>query len=233
MEGYSRDTYGRSFADVYDDWYGDVSDAAAIVEVVRGVAAGGTVVEMGVGTGRIALALAAAGLTVHGLDASPEMLARLVANRPTASSPTAVRGGHDRAALPPGTRRRRVVRVQHPPESLDLDDQRLAVTAAAELLGPDGLVVVEAFVPGDLGDTPDGDVSVRAVATDRVELHVTRTDPGPRTIAGQIVELTEAGGVRLRPWALRATTPDELDEMAADAGLELVDRTGNTSLYRR
>jgi hypothetical protein len=44
---------------------------------------------------------------------------------------------------------------------------------------------------------------------------------------GQFVELTEAAGVRLRPWSIRYASPDELDSMAAAAGLVLRSRWGD------
>jgi hypothetical protein len=75
---------------------------------------------------------------------------------------------------------------------------------------------------------------------------VSRHDAELQRAEGQFVELSEAGGVRLRPWSLRYAGPAELDRMAAVAGLELVSRwsswagapfdadSGNhVSLYRR
>ncbi|MEQ8717065.1 MAG: methyltransferase domain-containing protein [Acidimicrobiales bacterium] len=225
MEGYGPGTYGRSFADVYDDWYGNVSDVAATIRMVTALAGGGPVVEMGVGTGRLAKPLAAAGLSVHGLDTSPEMLARLSTSA-GADRPTAVLADMTAPPYRAGTARVVLFAYNTLLNLLDLADQRRALAAAAELLGPDGVVVVEAFLPADPGDAPSGDLSVRSVTVDRVELHVTRTDPTTRTVAGQIVEITEAGGVRLRPWALRATTPAELDRIAGETGLTLVSRHG-------
>jgi len=67
-------SYGRSFADVYDAWYSDVSDVVATVTHVRELSRNGRILELGVGTGRIALPLADAGLDVVGIDASGEML---------------------------------------------------------------------------------------------------------------------------------------------------------------
>ena len=65
MQGYEPQAYGEAMAEVYDDWYADISDAdatvAAVVELVR-AAGGGPVLELGIGTGRLALPLAAAGL---------------------------------------------------------------------------------------------------------------------------------------------------------------------------
>ena len=70
-DGYRADTYGESFADVYDDWYADVSDAVATVAAVEQMANGGPVLELGVGTGRLALPLAERGVRAVGIDASP------------------------------------------------------------------------------------------------------------------------------------------------------------------
>src|SRR5438132_461197 len=67
-------SYGRSFADVYDAWYSDVSDVEATVERIASLAGAGRVLELGVGTGRLALPLAHAGVAITGIDASIEML---------------------------------------------------------------------------------------------------------------------------------------------------------------
>ncbi len=70
MDRYGSDTYGRSFADVYDEWYGDLDDLAVLIELLAELADGGPVCELGVGTGRIAIPLAATGVDVIGVDAS-------------------------------------------------------------------------------------------------------------------------------------------------------------------
>ena len=53
MHGYRPNTYGDRFADVYDDWYHDVSDVEATVERVAALAAArdGRVLELGAGSG--------------------------------------------------------------------------------------------------------------------------------------------------------------------------------------
>ena len=68
------DAYGRSFGDVYDRWYHGVTDAEATADFVAARHPGGPVLELGVGTGRLARPLADRGLTVVGLDASADML---------------------------------------------------------------------------------------------------------------------------------------------------------------
>ena len=63
----------------YDAFYEGVFDTDGAVDLLVELAAGGPVLELGVGTGRLALPLAARGLEVHGIDGSPEMLELLAA----------------------------------------------------------------------------------------------------------------------------------------------------------
>ena len=72
-------SYGARLAEDYDSIYGDVFDTEGAVDFLAELAPGGRVLELGVGTGRIVLPLAACGLDVWGVDASSEMLERLKA----------------------------------------------------------------------------------------------------------------------------------------------------------
>ncbi len=66
----------RSIADIYDVWCAEVTeDVAFYVDACEGAA--GPIVELGAGTGRIAVPLALAGHEVRALDLSPAMLERL------------------------------------------------------------------------------------------------------------------------------------------------------------
>ncbi len=76
MEKFGPETYGERVADVYDQWYKPV-DTAAEVALLTELAAGGRALELGIGTGRVAVPLAAAGVEVHGIDASPAMVAQM------------------------------------------------------------------------------------------------------------------------------------------------------------
>jgi SAM-dependent methyltransferase len=230
MDGYRPNTYGDAFADVYDDWYGDLEGLDAAIEALSGLAplagAGARLLELGCGTGRLCLPLAARGLEVHGLDASGAMLERLRA-KPDGHTVHAHAG--DMAAFDlHGVGPFSLVFVAF--NSLfnipTAEDQARCFATVAGHLAPGGRFVVECFVPGDAPEAVRDAVDLHTLATDRVVLRVSRQDPGAQTVAGQHVEITERG-IRLRPWHLRYAPPEELDAMAAAAGLTLVSRHGD------
>jgi SAM-dependent methyltransferase len=76
MERYAAETYGDRIADVYDEYHAE-RDPAAAVEFLAGIAGDGPVLELGIGTGRVALPLAARGIDVRGVDASARMVEKL------------------------------------------------------------------------------------------------------------------------------------------------------------
>ena len=74
------DFFGREVAAEYDQSLGERGDprtVGAVVDLLARLAAGGAALELGIGTGRVALPLAATGLRVHGIDLSEAMVARL------------------------------------------------------------------------------------------------------------------------------------------------------------
>lgn len=220
MEGYDRSTYGDRFADVYDDWYGDVTDVEACTAALAELAAGGAVLELGVGTGRLALPLAARGVEVHGIDSSADMLAQLRA-KPGAEAVQVTCG--DMLDLDVvGPERFAVVLVAFNTlfNLASAAEQQRCFEQVAAVLADGGVFVVEAFVPADDDAGASGTVTPRHLTADEVVLSVSRHDVAEQTIAGQHVTITEAG-IRLRPWHLRYARPAELDAMAEAAGLSL------------
>jgi SAM-dependent methyltransferase len=246
MDGYDAASYGDGIADVYDEWYADVSDVAATVGLVArlATAAGSArVLELGAGTGRLAIPLTDAGLHVTGVDASTAMLDRLRKADPAGR--VSIVHGDMVDDLPDGPFGVVLVAYNTLFNLTDAGRQRACVAAAAERLVVGGALVIEAFVPADPPPSGD-DVRVRDLCADRVVLSITRHHPDQQRAEGQFVEFTAAGGVRLRPWAIRYAAPDELDAMAAAAGLHLAERwaappdepfdadsTRHTSVYRR
>ena len=76
-EDYTAPTYGDRIADVYDDRNERLfaEDTARAVTFLRELAGDGPALELGIGTGRIAIPLSDAGVEVHGIEASEAMLA--------------------------------------------------------------------------------------------------------------------------------------------------------------
>jgi SAM-dependent methyltransferase len=225
MQGYDATSYGEGFADVYDDWYHAISDVEVTVVELLDLAGGGPVLELGVGTGRLAVPLAEAGLaqgvTVVGIDASPAMLARL-AWRDPGTLVTTIHGDM-RYDLPAGPFALVFAAYNTLFNLTDEGAQARCFHDVAERLRPGGRFVIEAFVPENPPRRGDS-VTVRSIAADRVVLSISVADPDHQSAAGQFVELTEAGGVRLRPWSIRYSTPAQLDEYARAAGFALEQR---------
>src|SRR5437762_8580614 len=74
------DYFGEPVAARYDESSADMFEPTAvdpIVAFLADLAGGGAALELGIGTGRIALPLAQRGVRVHGIDLSEAMVARL------------------------------------------------------------------------------------------------------------------------------------------------------------
>ena len=145
-----------AIARIYDPWSVSVTeDVSFYVEEAK--RAGGPVVELGVGTGRIAVPTAAAGIQVIGVDSSPGMLevCRERAELVGAAELLDLRLGE--LADPPVDERVRLVTCPFRSYLHLLDDAaRLrALKAARELLVPGGRLVFDVFAPAadDIADT--------------------------------------------------------------------------------
>ena len=232
MDGYDERTYGDRYAEVYDHWYGDdggmaltrIGTPTDVANRIATLAGSGPVLELGVGTGRLALALADRGLDVTGLDASGAMLDRL-RDKPGSERLTLLEGD---MADPPGladdTFSVVLVGFNTFFNLTTVEAQAGCMASAARLLQGGGRFVVEAFVP-DPKLAPAG-VSARYVGLDRVLLDVVKVDGAEQVITGQRIEISAAGN-RLFPYVLRYATPEQMDAMASAAGLRLEDRAEN------
>lgn len=221
MDGYDDTTYGESFADVYDEWYDDISDVDATVATLLDLADGHAVLELGVGTGRLAVPLAEAGVPVTGVDTSDAMLARL-AERDHDDLVRTIRGSMV-DGLPDGPFGLAYVAYNTLFNLRTVAEQRACFVAVARRLAPGGRFAVETFV-ADPGQGPAEDISVRSVEVDRVVLSISVRRPAEQVVEGSFVEFTHAGGVRLRPWSIRYATIAELDDGARAAGFAVEHR---------
>lgn len=218
----STDAYGESFADVYDDWYPSDDRARSVVAALEAMQpdSGGRLLELGVGTGALAMALAGAGWAVAGIDSSTAMLAALDAKRPPVGLTASLGDAGEPDTWPEGPYDVVLAAWNLLTNLPDRTAQRALVRGAARTLAPDGRLVVETFVP-----SPPPRRERRVSAGDAgswVRVH-TDADPTTGVIEGRHVELRD-GSVVVRPWRVCWLTVEELDRMAGAEGLELIDR---------
>lgn len=142
----SSDPYA-GWADVYDVWTGEVDDVAFFIEEAQ--PSGGPVVELGVGTGRVAIPVAQAGVDVIGVDNSASMVA--IGRKRAAEA-----GVTDLITWAEGDMRtfsleRRAPLVISPARGflhmLTTEDQLATLSRVREALQPGGRLVLNAFVP--------------------------------------------------------------------------------------
>jgi SAM-dependent methyltransferase len=223
MEDYRPETYGDRIADVYDAMMAGLPEPADCVDRLAELAGAGRALELGIGTGRVALPLAARGVQVHGLDASAAMVERLRA-KPGGDAIPVTFG--DFAGVPVEGRYRLVYVVFNTFFALlTQDDQLRCFAAVADRLAPGGAFLLSGFVPDPTLYSGGQSVRTTEVGLDRARLDLARHDPVAQRVDFQHVVLTEAG-VRLYPGTLRYAWPSELDLMARLAGLRLRERWG-------
>jgi SAM-dependent methyltransferase len=221
MDRYDTSTYGERIADVYDEVYHGYEDAA--IALLSDLAHGGRALELGIGTGRIALPLAAAGVEVHGIDASEPMVAKLHGKPGGTNIPVTI---GDFADVAVSGEFSLIFVVLNTLTALSSQDEQVRCCRnVAQRLTEDGVFVVEAFVPDPSQFTRGQYTVASVVGTDRVGLDVARHDPVHQRTVHQHVEITERG-IRLYPVQLRYVWPAELDLMAQLAGMKLRSRWG-------
>lgn len=222
VSGFDASTYGDSFADVYDQWYGDPAEADATATFISTFGPAQRILELGTGTGLVAAALADAGHRVTGLDASMKMLHRFHADAEVVGAdmaqPPFTDAAFDTVLIATNTFFNLTTAAT----------QQHCMESARRILRLGGRLVIEAYVPADSDPASDRLVTTRSVAIDEVVLTASIRDEVSQTVIGQHVQITESG-IRLRPWKIRYATPDELDAMASAAGFRLGARIENWS----
>jgi SAM-dependent methyltransferase len=222
MDKYIATTYGDHLAEVYDLWYGSYEEAA--IETLSTLAQGGRALELGIGTGRIALPLAARGIEVHGIEASPAMIAKLRARPGGDSIPVTI---GDFSAFEVEGKFSLVFIVFNTFFALLTQEQQArCFRKAAEHLTDGGTFLIEAFVPDLTRFSGGQSVRVNTITSDRVSLQVAQHDPVQQRIKSQHLVFIN-NEARLYPVEVRYAWPSELDLMAQLAGLRLRHRWGN------
>jgi SAM-dependent methyltransferase len=206
------DWFAGTVAEHYDD---DTAHLPVddVVDVLSDLARGGPALELAIGTGRIALPLAQRGLSVSGIELSPDMLAQL-RKKPGGSEIPVVLGDMATARIDGSFTL--VYLIRNTVLNLTTQDAQVACFAnAAAHLERDGCFVVETVVPNtkrlevfDLSDTHVG---------------VDEYDADTQHLVSHHFTLRESGWERLSV-PFRAAPPGELDLMARLAGMRLRER---------
>jgi SAM-dependent methyltransferase len=206
--------FGADVAARYDETTAHLP-VEPVVDVLVELAGGGPVLELGIGTGRIALPLAGRGLRVHGIDLSPEMVAQL-RKKPGGADLLVALGDFSTTRVDAAFSL--VYLVRNTIMNLTTQEAQVACFEnVASHLVPGGCFAVEVVVPNtrrlevfDLSDTHVG---------------VDEYEQGSQALVSHHFRLVDRQWER-RSTPFRAVSPAELDLMARMAGMQLRSRWG-------
>ena len=214
--------FGERVAEKYDESSAEMFAPAAVdpvVDFLAGLAGDGAALELGIGTGRIAVPLAQRGVPVHGIDLSEAMVARLRA-KPGAErigvtvgdfATTTVDGSFSVAYL-----------VFNTINNLTSQDEQVACFQnVAAHLGPGGCFVIEVGVPA-LQRLPPGE-TVRAFTVSATRLGFDEYDVVSQGLISHHYTVVD-GELEVVSMPFRYVWPAELDLMARLAGMRLRER---------
>ena len=219
---YTESTYGDRSAPIYDQWHPDAPEE--MIAVLTELAGAGPVLELGIGTGRIALKLVEQGLEVHGIDASEAMIAKL--REKADNSCIKVTLGNFAEVGVDGNYALIFVVFNTFFCLASQEEQVRCFASVARRLQRGGLFVIEAFIPDLSRFTRGQNTSATKVEADEVRLEFSRHDPLTQRTFSQQVVISEAG-TRLYPIQIRYAWPSELYLMARLAGMQLRERWSN------
>jgi SAM-dependent methyltransferase len=216
------DYFDEPVAARYDAELGELAEPAAIDGAVNFLvehARGGAALELGIGTGRIALPLRERGVKVAGIDLSTAMVAQLRA-KPGGTAVDVAIGDFAHTTVP--RRFRLVYLVYNTIENLTEQDKQVACFRnAAAHLEPGGRFVIEVEVPG-LRRLPAGE-RFRPFTVTSTHLGIDEFDVVNQGLISHHYRV-ENDRVTVRSYPFRYVWPAELDLMAQLAGMRLLQR---------
>ena len=217
-----RDYFGERVAERYDDTSAEMfgpSKVEPVVDFLVELATDGSALELGIGTGRIALPLAQRGIRVHGIDLSEAMVAKLRA-KPGASDIGVTVG--DFATTTVEKRFSVAYLVFNTIMNLTTQDEQVACFQnVAAHLEPGGCFVIEVMVP-DLQRLPPGE-TVRPFTVSATRLGFDEYDIAAQGLISHHYWIDD-GRFETVSMPFRYIWPAELDLMARLAGMSLRER---------
>jgi SAM-dependent methyltransferase len=217
-----KDYFGERVAERYDESTADLSVPDVVDPVVNfliDLAFDGTALELGIGTGRIALPLAQRGVRVHGIDLSDAMVAKLRSK--AGADQISVTIG-DFATTTVDGRFSIAYLVFNTIMNLTTQDEQVACFRnVAGHLQPGGYFVIEVMVP-DLQRLPPGE-RVRAFTVSATRLGFDEYDVASQGLISHHYWAVD-GKLEGDSMPFRYVWPAELDLMARLAGMSLRER---------
>jgi SAM-dependent methyltransferase len=216
------DHFGERVAERYDESSLEMFDAAVVdpaVDFLADLAEEGAALELGIGTGRIALPLSQRGIPVHGIDLSEAMVARLRAKAGGDAIPVAI--GDFATTTVEGTFTVAYL-VFNTINNLTTQEEQVACFQnVAAHLEPGGCFVIEVGVPA-LQRLPPGE-TVRAFNVSATRLGFDEYDVVSQSLISHHYRDVD-GKLEGRSIPFRYVWPSELDLMARLAGMTLRER---------
>jgi len=217
-DGYFDEAVAARYDDTYD-YQNDPAVVGPVVDLVAELAGDGRALELGVGTGRIALPLAQRGVSVHGIELSRAMADRLRA-KPGADA-VGVTIGDMSTTRVEGSFRLAYIVVNTIMNLTSQEAQVACFRNVAAHLEPGGCFVMEVLVP-ELQRLPPGDTH-RVFSADERHWGIDEYDVARQgLISHHFLQLDDHLERRSIPF--RYVWPSELDLMAQLAGMRLRDR---------
>ena len=214
------DHFAGEVADRYDATLGSMGAPEVLgptVDVLRELAGDGAALELAIGTGRVALPLAASGVPVTGIDLSPAMVEQL-RSKPGGDAIDVTIGDITDTQVDGAFRL--VYLVYNTIGNLETQERQVACFAnAAAHLEPGGSFVIEVGVPDLRRLVPGQDAVVFAHAPGYVGYDRYVDLVGQRAVSHHFV--ADGSGAREVRTPFRYVWPSELDLMARLAGLTL------------
>jgi SAM-dependent methyltransferase len=214
--------FGERVAARYDESTADLFEPAVVdpvVDFLADLAGDGAALELGIGTGRIALPLAQRGVRVHGIDLSAEMVARLRA-KPGADD-IGVTIGDFATATVERTFSLAYLLFNTIMNLTTQDEQVACFQNVAAHLEPGGCFVIEVGIPG-LQRLPPGE-TVRAFNVSPTRLGFDEYDVVSQGLISHHYSVVD-GKLEVFSVPFRYVWPSELDLMARLAGMTLRER---------
>lgn len=219
MKDYNDETYGNSIAEKYDTWFSDLDPS--MIDYLLEISAGGRALELGIGTGRVAIPLKEKGIEVHGIDSSTSMVDKMRLKPNGEDIPVTIQSF---AKFVTTTQYDLVYVVFNTFFGLLTQEEQISCfKSVADTLKPGGCFVIEAFVP-DLGRFDRGQSTrMSNIASDHVRLECSLHEAATQTILSQIVSI-DSKGIEMYPIKVRYAWPSEIDLMAQLSGMKRISR---------